>query len=191
MGIQRDKIVIVDIEATCWETDPPPEGQVNEIIEVGVCLFEVKSRDLSAKRSIFVRPEKSVVSEFCTKLTTITPEQVASGVAFAEACQILESDYDTLNRAWMSWGSYDRRMFKEQCQDRAVRYPFSKKHINLKSVHGKLNGGQRVGMARAMKKVGLEFVGTHHRGDDDAWNIGRLLDYLLRVHGDKILRKYW
>ena len=35
-----DRIVVVDVEATCWEGAPPAD-EVSEIIEVGVCLLDV------------------------------------------------------------------------------------------------------------------------------------------------------
>ena len=37
MARKLDKIVVVDIEATCWE-GKPPEKQESDIIEVGICL---------------------------------------------------------------------------------------------------------------------------------------------------------
>ena len=34
-------------------------------------------------------------------------------------------------------------------------------------------------MAQALEALGFPLVGTHHRGRDDAANIGRLLGHLL------------
>jgi len=31
-----DQVLVIDIEATCWE-GPPPEGLESEIIEIGIC----------------------------------------------------------------------------------------------------------------------------------------------------------
>ena len=33
-----NKIIIIDLEATCWE-GIPPKGEVSEIIEIGICLL--------------------------------------------------------------------------------------------------------------------------------------------------------
>jgi inhibitor of KinA sporulation pathway (predicted exonuclease) len=38
-------------------------------------------------------------------------------------------------------------------------------------------------MAEALRQVSLPLVGTHHRGIDDARNIARLLDWLVRRAG--------
>lgn len=189
-SVRRDKVVVIDIEATCWAGKPPP-GQESEIIEVGVCLFDLHTSQLSHKQGLFVSPEKSVVSEFCTKLTTITPQQAASGASFSAVCTLLERGYDARNRLWASWGDYDRRMFHQQCESRGVRYPFSDKHMNLKKLFANLYKGQRQGMKQALETLGLPLEGMHHRGVDDAWNLGRLLQTLLARHGASIIYPYW
>lgn len=190
MAITKDKIIVVDIEATCWEENQTPPNQQNEIIEIGVCLLDAKTHEITEKRSILIKPEKSEVSEFCTKLTTLTQDMVDTGVSFAEACKILETDYNSRNRLWGSWGGYDHKMFRQQCKEWDVRYPFSKKHVNIKKVFGEQNG-RRVGMAWALSIANMKLEGTHHRGHDDAWNIARLLRYLVENHGESILRRYW
>jgi inhibitor of KinA sporulation pathway (predicted exonuclease) len=189
VAIRKDKIVVVDIEATCWDGDPPP-GQVNEIIEIGICLLDVATRDLTHKRSLIVRPEFSSLSPFCAELTQLTPDQLHNGLEFAKACWILEREYDTRNRLWASWGAYDRQLFVSQCNARKVRYPFSKKHANIKRVFADAEGN-RIAMLPAMAAIGLEPEGAHHRGDDDAWNTARLLNGLLERHGLPILQRYW
>ena len=63
-----DQIVVVDVEATCWEADPPPH-QTSQIIEIGVCLLEAANGERIERESILVRPTQSSVSPFCTHLT--------------------------------------------------------------------------------------------------------------------------
>ncbi len=58
-----DKIVIIDIEATCWE-GKPPEGMESDIIEVGACLLDVNTGEISESKGILVKPERSVISLF-------------------------------------------------------------------------------------------------------------------------------
>jgi len=190
MVIRKDKIIVVDLEATCWEGYDAPDGQENEIIEIGVCLLDVQDNTISDKRSIIVKPTHSTISPFCTQLTTITQEQVdRDGIAFADASMILEKEYDSRNRLWASWGGWDRKIYWDQSKRREIRYPFSKKHANLKRVFGD-NHGQRMGMIRAMKVLNLPHEGTHHRGDDDAYNTARILANLIDTHGIQIMRKY-
>ncbi len=73
MARKLDKIIVVDIEATCWE-NKVPEGMESDIIEIGICLLDIHTGEISDNRGIIVRPERSTISPFCTELTTITQE---------------------------------------------------------------------------------------------------------------------
>jgi inhibitor of KinA sporulation pathway (predicted exonuclease) len=179
MGIKLDNLIVVDVEATCWKKNPPP-GEEQEVIEVGICLLEVSSGNLLEKESILVKPERSRVSEFCTKLTTLTQAQVDEGVSFAKACALLQDKYIAHQRVWASYGEFDKNIFTKQCQYRQVSYPFSNRHLNVKTLFAVMNGLEReVGMARALALLNLPLEGTHHRGGDDAWNIARILSQLI------------
>jgi inhibitor of KinA sporulation pathway (predicted exonuclease) len=176
-----DQIIIIDVEATCWP-GAPPEGQESEIIEIGLCLLDIASGQRLEKRSILVKPTRSKVSEFCTQLTTLTPKEVKKGVSFEQACAILEQEYLSKRRIWASYGEYDHDLFRRQCESRRVSYPFSKGHINVKTLFAIMHAlPYEVGMVRALEIMGLELEGTHHRGHDDAWNIANILSKLLLV----------
>ena len=179
MSNKLDTIVVIDIEATCWKGKPPP-GQENEIIEIGICPLDIASGQPLEKESILVKPERSQVSEFCTNLTTLTQERVDQGISFSEACLLLEKKYNTHQKTWASYGDYDRKQFEKQCQSHGIRYPFGKRHINVKELFARRNAlPKKVGMAAALNFLNLPLEGTHHRGDDDAWNIARILSLLL------------
>jgi inhibitor of KinA sporulation pathway (predicted exonuclease) len=193
MTIKHDRILVVDIEATCWENNATPPGEINEIIEIGVCLLDTHTFEPSDVRSIFVIPEHSTISPFCTQLTTITQAMIdAEGISFSEACRLLETEYESRNRLWSSWGNYDKRIFHEQCKTMEVGYPFSDHHVNIKKIFTKLEKEKSLlGMPQALEKLGLTLEGTHHRGADDAWNIARIFGALLAKHGIVPLKKYW
>jgi inhibitor of KinA sporulation pathway (predicted exonuclease) len=178
-----DQIVVVDLEATCWKKTPP-EGQQSEIIEIGVCLLDMQTLELSHSESILVKPMRSTVSHFCTKLTTLTQAQVDQGLLFAHACRQLQDVYSTQERLWASWGDYDRKMFQAQCEVFNVPYPFGAGHRNIKAIYGeRFNGGKKVGLARGLKELGIEPHGTPHRGVDDAWNAAHALAAMVRQQG--------
>jgi inhibitor of KinA sporulation pathway (predicted exonuclease) len=173
---------IVDVEATCWN-DQPPAGTVNEIIEVGLTVVDLKEGRRVSKHSILVRPRRSTVSEFCTELTSLTQAQVDRGVTFAEACKQLAVEFEAGSRCWASWGDYDRKQFERQCGATRTPYPFGRHHVNAKAVFTEAHGlRKRPGMAAALEIAGLPLEGRHHRGDDDAWNIAALV-LELRAHG--------
>jgi inhibitor of KinA sporulation pathway (predicted exonuclease) len=171
-------INVVDVEATCWEGQPPP-GQVNEIIEIGLTVVDLGQATRLARHSILVRPQRSRVSPFCTKLTSLTQEEVDQGVTFAEACKILARDHESATRPWASWGDYDRNQFTRQCRHTNTEYPFSGNHTNAKVKFTQAHDlRKRPGMAQALEIAGLPLEGRHHRGDDDSWNIAALVLHL-------------
>lgn len=179
MAKQLDRIIVIDVESTCWE-GTAPAGQVSEIIEIGVSPLDIFSGRQLGKESILVRPEHSTVSEFCTRLTTLTQDQVNSGISLQEACILLKEKYLTRKRTWASYGDYDRRQFERQCRLSEIAYPFGPSHINVKNLFAITNGLPReVGMAGALRHLNLPLEGTHHRGGDDAWNIARILSELI------------
>ena len=180
MPKKLDQVIVVDVESTCWDGSPP-SGEESEIIEIGVCPLEVATGRRLEKRSILVRPEHSRISAFCTQLTTLTQEQVDRGVPFAAACSILRKEYQTRDRVWASFGDYDRSQFERQCAAFGVPYPFGPRHINVKTLFALTRRlPQVIGMAEAVGLVGFPLEGTHHRGDDDAWNIAAILAEMLR-----------
>ncbi|MBC3985995.1 exonuclease domain-containing protein [Streptomyces sp. AC536] len=172
---------VVDVEATCWSGQAPP-GQVSEIIEIGLCVVDTVARERVARHRLLVRPARSTVSAFCTELTGLTQAEVERGMPFADACATLAREHRAATRAWVSWGDYDRKQFARQCERGPARYPFSGRHTNAKAVFADAYGlARRPGMARALQLAGLPLEGRHHRGEDDAWNIGALvLDLLAR-----------
>lgn len=179
MTRRYDSIIVVDIECTCWERHAPP-GEVNEIIEIGVCRLKPGTGERLDKRSLFIKPQRSSVSAFCTELTSITQAQVDKGMTFAEACSILEKEFKTRQRVWASYGDYDRQQFERQCRELEVNYPFSASHLNIKTLFTLIRGMKHdVGMAQAMEHLALPMEGRHHRGDDDAWNVALMLHLLL------------
>ena len=133
MAEKLDKILVVDVEATCWDGEPP-SGQENEIIEIGLCTLEVAVGERSDKQSILVRPERSQVSAYCMQLTTLTQAEVDRGLTFKAACTILQEQYHSKKRVWASYGDYDRRQFEKQCASFKVNYPFGPTHINVKNL---------------------------------------------------------
>jgi len=87
MARKLDKIYIVDVEATCWE-EKTPDGQISEIIQVGIVEFDLPSGSISSKVGYNIRPQYSEVSEFCTELTGITPEELEGEKNFSQVCDM-------------------------------------------------------------------------------------------------------
>jgi inhibitor of KinA sporulation pathway (predicted exonuclease) len=179
MARRLDRILVIDLESTCWE-GPPPRGQISEIIEIGLCVVDTERLDRLEKRAIMVRPQASEVSEFCTRLTTITPEMAAGGITLAESLDLLRDEYRSEDRLFASWGDYDRNQFHRNCDHFRLKYPFGPTHLNVKSLFAVAHALPReTGIDAACMLMGRSLEGTHHRGVDDAWNIAAILCDLL------------
>lgn len=107
-----DKIIIIDLEATCWQ-GAVPKGQENEIIEIGLAVLDTQTGEISKNQGILIKPQRSNVSPFCTELTTITQDLLdKNGVLFEDAINQLVDQYNPDLYTWASYGQYDLNMLK-------------------------------------------------------------------------------
>jgi inhibitor of KinA sporulation pathway (predicted exonuclease) len=175
----RTLVNVIDVESTCWK--PFPKDQISDIIEIGITVLDYETLEILSTESIIIKPKHSTISEFCTQLTTLTPEFVEEhGIAFAEAASILEAKYDPKNRLFASYGNYDRKMFQKQFELHGLPYAFGEKHLNIKSLFASAHALRReVGMDSALRAAGIPLQGTHHRGGDDSRNIAALLAHVV------------
>lgn len=175
-----DAILVIDIEATCWEGHPPA-GEYNDIIEIGAALLDLGTRHIDGPWSYYVIPSTSSLSEFCVSLTKITPTKLLmEGKQFQQTCHTIMEDLKSRKRPWVSWGNYDRTQTERQCIRESVPFPFGNTHWNMKDLYTVRNGLQEgIGLGKALTREGLEFIGQPHSGRDDAFNIARLFAKLV------------
>lgn len=180
MPINPKKVIVIDVEATCWEKKKP-KGQHNDVIEYGLAVLDLASGELTANEGILVQPTTSEISSFCTQLTTITPAMVnQEGQSFSEASAYLTEKYQAKQYIWASYGAYDFNQIHRQCQREGVPFPLSGQHLNVKALFALQQQSPRpVGMAEALRLLQIPLEGTHHRGIDDARNIAKILQRLL------------
>lgn len=176
-----DKIIIIDLEATCWKGEIPP-GETSEIIEIGICELDRNTGAISKNKGILIQPKRSKVSAFCTELTTITQSMLdTEGIPFEVAIEMLQDEYEADEYTWASYGAYDLNMLKRQCMFRNIKYPLNHQHINVKELFAETKGlNKKVGMNGALHILDIPLEGTHHRGVDDAKNIAKILHWCLQ-----------
>jgi inhibitor of KinA sporulation pathway (predicted exonuclease) len=176
-----NEILIVDLEATCWEYDRIPAGQKTDIIEIGICEFNRTTRAISKKQSIYVIPERSKISKFCTDLTGITPKLIKEkGIHFEEACEKIRSEYHSNVLTWSGFGDFDKEQMMQQCDYLGIENPFSEQYLNIMHQFRAHNGLYKMmGLKRALKSMNMEFEGNHHSGADDAYNAAKILREIL------------
>lgn len=175
------KSVIVDVEATCCEQGEFPRDEM-EIIEIGAVAVDAATGAVESEFQAFVRPVRNpVLTEFCRHLTGITQEQVDAAEDFPTVIQRFGEwlagigDYD-----FCSWGFYDKHQFEQDSAFHGVAYPFAGPHRNLKLEFAAATGAtKKLGVGWALRRLGLEFEGSPHRGIDDARNIARIYRELV------------
>jgi inhibitor of KinA sporulation pathway (predicted exonuclease) len=181
-------MMIVDLEATCWERDPkePPSNQIGEIIEIGMVILDLSTLEIEKPLPrIMVRPIATTVSNFCTRLTGITQQDVDQGMSL-EAAFILLREAGSKKMPWGSWGNYDLWKIDEEAGRKGLKYPFLARHINIKLLHGIMRGHRKeMGLGAAVSDMGLKFEGDPHCGFDDAVNIARVTAELLGSIGER------
>ncbi len=175
------EVIVVDLEATCWNTAEEKAANTSEIIEIGVCVLNVLTGEITKPAGLIIKPQQSKISPFCEELTTITQAMVDEGMGFEDALAILRTDYGVGNRMMAAYGNYDKTMLTRQCANFGIKPMFGPTYINISALATlKLKANKRVGLKSALNRLGLKFVGTPHRGVDDAVQAARVLWELIK-----------
>lgn len=170
----------MDFEATCWQ-DEGRRGDA-EIIEIGSVRMQQGTGTIIDEFSTFVRPTRyPVLSEYCTRLTSITQSDVEAAPAFPEALAMFVEWIGTPEECTLcSWGAYDLFLLRQACRFHRLSYPFDSDYINIKPAFSEVFSGRGVSMQRAMEMMDLPITGRSHRGIDDARNVAKLWQVILR-----------
>ena len=178
--------LIIDLEATCCNKGTVLRDEM-ETIEIGAVVVDATTLKIVDEYEIFIKPILNpTLTPFCKELTTITQENVDEALVYKEAVEDFKkwfSQYDDF--LFCSWGDYDKTQFKRDCKLHEIAYPFNEEHLNIKKEFAKVQGLKPCDLDTALEHVGLELVGTHHRGIDDARNMGCLMPYII---GEKNVR---
>ncbi len=181
------RYAVIDLEATCSDDKSIPRSKC-EIIEIGAVLVDAGSLEWLEEFQEFVKPVLyPTLTNFCTKLTTITQAEVDSADGFASVLARLAPWFADGKTLFCSWGDYDKNQFALDAKLHKVSLPFSAGHLNLKRAFSDRRTAERgecekFGNREAMELVGVEATGVHHRGIDDARNIARLLPWCLPLN---------
>lgn len=175
--------IIVDLECTCWESNPLAP---NETIEIGAVAWQA-GRGVVDEFTTFAKPKmQPVLSEFCKSLTTIQQSDVDHAPGFPEAYanwRAWAKPYEPY--IFASCGDFDHNQLKADCRRHGFEHHMTAR-VNLKKALADATDGKRRGMASAMEFLGRKIEGTHHRGIDDARNIAHMLAYLVENAPDKL-----
>lgn len=186
-------VIVVDLEATCWFPRNANMGQEQEVIAIGLAKLNIDGRDYRVEplECLYVQPQQSTISEFCTDLTGITQAHLDHhGMSFDAAlrrtqklCQGPESPY-----SWASFGLDDRVFLQKQCKRFGSWYPLSEVHFDIQGLLMLLRGDKRMSLQKALKSFGLTFEGQPHNAMDDAVNAARVLGEMVKRYRMKEIK---
>ena len=175
--VRLDKVIIFDMEMTCWE-DLPPTGETSEPIQIGIVEWNPTTLKVERTEDIFIKPKLSRISECCTNLTGINHHMTKKARPLHEVCNSLRKHYGGIRKPWMAWGD-DKTALQEACSKLGAALPFEGPYIDLGLMWTILYGSAKsVGLRKAMTLSGLEFIGTPHRALDDAINTTKLFAHM-------------
>ena len=178
--------LVLDFEATCDEKKTP---KPQEIIEFPVLKVNATTLETESTFHTYVTPTvHPQLTAFCTQLTGITQEMVTGQPSLLKVLEMFdewmvkEKLKDNPNICFVTCGDWDlKTMFPGQCAYLRVNVPqYFKKWMNIKKVFAKIMNCRMFGMAGMLEKLNLTLDGRHHSGIDDAKNIAKVLQELLK-----------
>ena len=179
MVSRKDRIIVVDVERTCWENDKAPEGQKSEIIQIGYTFLNPLTLEISQPHEILIRPQRSKISEYCTNLTGLTWDRVKRGIVYQDAVKYFMKQAATRSCVWAGWGQ-ENNDFIHQSADFNAIYPFGDNYLNIQDMYWMMFGTAfRPQLKRSVEELGLIFEGRWHDGKDDSYNTARVLREML------------
>lgn len=182
------KLLIVDLEATCWMGEPEKSRIESEIIEIGAVLYNTEEKVVFGEFQSFVQPERNLIlSPFCNKLTSIVQSQVDSAKGFKNVFKAFKSFWEYAGDfcTWCSWGDYDKNQLRRDCEFHDIDFFYGSMHVNMKKVFNR-QYGKKKGVKTALEMLGLEFEGNHHRAIDDSRMVARICEHI----DDKHIKEY-
>lgn len=177
----NERVLIIDLEATCNDDDSFPI-EIMEVIEIGAVIATIAG-EVVAQFQSFVKPHANpTLTSFCKQLTGIEQLEVDNApsftIAIAELLKFVAPHKPLL--FWGSWGRYDEKQIRLECQRNNIENPLAwLEHRNLKGDFAKVRKIRQVGTSRALALAGLDRAGKHHRALDDAINIAKLIPFTL------------
>ena len=188
-NLRFDKILVMDLELTCWSDDVPPAGERPEIIEIGLAEVDLRAGTYTRSTSQLIRNTESTVSAYCTDLTSLTQARIdAEGLPLGEALNRLAKRWPLRTRPVYVWGD-DVDALLADCRRKGARTDIFPDAHDLHAIFRTLaqaaggarpGSGSGVSVETALAMLDLGFEGTPHRAEDDARNTGRILLDLAR-----------
>lgn len=172
------RIVVIDVEATCWKKGV--FSRKKETIEIGAVLMRLDRPPAEWEEfQTFVRPLKLPrLSTFCRELTGIAQADVDAAPSFPEALQAFFSWAQPLDRVVLaSWSHFDVWQLDLDLENHELpklAFPF----LDVKKLAAHIIGGKN--LEDTARELAPESTETpRHRAIADARRTARILKRLL------------
>lgn len=188
MAKKIEKILTVDVECTCWNSEPP-SGESSEIIQIGMTEVLLDELKIGKTYGWYVKPKFSTISKYCTDLTGISQGTLKGKGTFPDVCNLMIKT-GTRKHTWASYGNGDLKQFQIDFErwkksylalDEAKKfdYPFGENYFDIGNFMSVVCG-ERVGLLKALEIIGEEFQGQHHSATYDSANTAKILIWILK-----------
>ncbi|MFA5759690.1 MAG: 3'-5' exonuclease [Clostridia bacterium] len=192
----KNIILVIDIEATCWN-DYLHKRCRQEIIEIGAVVLEEINGEM-VQTGHFEETVKPIIhpilSSFCKKLTSIKQEEIDRSKKFPEVLSNLRKKIKEITNGksckkviFASWGGFDKKQLLKDCKLHKIHYPFGTHWDIEKSFSKFVNNGEKYSVNNALKYLNKKFIGNKHRGIDDAINTAIIIEKSFGINWKKYL----
>ena len=176
------RIVVVDVEATCWKKGVFSRNK--ETIEIGAVLLLLdRAESTWPEFQTFVRPQRLPrLSSFCRDLTGITQENVDAAPSFPEALRLFLDWSPSLKRVVLaSWSHYD--VWQLDLDLKAHGLPqLTLPFLDVKKLAARIVGSRS--FEETARELAPDCVAMpRHRAIADARRTARILYRVLRPSG--------
>jgi inhibitor of KinA sporulation pathway (predicted exonuclease) len=177
-NLNHTRVLVLDLELQCW-TGPPPEGFSNDIIQIGLVELDLTTLKQTREANLYIRPEKCLISPYCTELTGITPEIIKRlGRRFPDAVNTIVKEFGPTKKVTFTWGD-DQSAIERACLEAEVNSPFH--FVDLSWFYASLCGSKRnISVEGALQSFRQKFEGRPHNALDDAHNTGEVYLEIVR-----------
>lgn len=168
--------IILDLEATCWQTQLPNFRQ--EIIEIGAYKMDMFGKSNGS----FVQFIKPVVhpflSPYCKTLTNIKQSEIDKAKSFSVVIQkFLDwAEWPDEHCIFFAWGSVDKDLLIADLTLHKLDFNFLKDYVDVKDQYMRLKAlSKPLSLLQTLEKEELIWKGQQHRALDDALNLTQLV----------------
>jgi inhibitor of KinA sporulation pathway (predicted exonuclease) len=196
-------ILTIDLELTC-DDHPNWSPEFQEIIEIGWVLSDLEY-NIIKEGQFFVKPLRNrIISDYCTKLTGITQEDVKYEKKLSVAVHNWYNELECPSNEIMlaGWGN-DAEWLKKELKEQGYDLAFDYNYINIKLADQllyKRPQGRR-GLKAVCESLNLSMESPQHRALPDAKTAFKVLkthklgvlDYAIskdRTYKQALTRKY-